>query len=64
MIGEDGKISSLHDTDEHALAELAHLQFEHKRTLGRCSCGVDDVEDDARVGDFLGKGASGPAPQR
>lgn len=55
VIGEDGRIASLHDTDEHALAELAHLRAEHRKKMGKCTCGVDDVDDVARVGDFVGK---------
>jgi hypothetical protein len=55
VIGEDGRIASLHDTDEHALAELAYLRAEHRKNKGKCTCGVDDVEDTARVGDFVGK---------
>jgi hypothetical protein len=52
VIGEDGRIASLHESDEHALAELAHVRFEHQRRYGACVCGVDDVDDAAEVGDL------------
>lgn len=55
VLDETGCIASLHVCDEHALAELEYMRGSHRRTRGSCSCGVEDVEDDARVGDQVEK---------
>jgi len=51
VIGENGCVASLHDSDEHALAELAHVEREHEKRHGECCCRVDDVADSVEVGD-------------